>query len=33
MKLYLNGFVYKLNSRYFGEKIFERLVITNIIGL
>jgi len=24
--------VYKLNRRYFGEKIFDRLVIANITG-
>jgi hypothetical protein len=33
MKLYLNEFVYKLNRRYFGEKISDKLVITNILGL
>jgi hypothetical protein len=27
---YLNEFVYKLNRRYFGEKLFERLIITSI---
>jgi len=32
LQLYLNKFVYKLNRRYFGEKIFDRLVIANIIG-
>lgn len=31
-QLYLNEFVYKLNRRYFGEKIFDRLVIANITG-
>lgn len=31
--LYLNEFVYKLNRRYFGERIFDRLVITDITGL
>ena len=25
LQLYLNEFVYKLNHRYFGEKIFDRL--------
>lgn len=30
LQLYLNEFVYKLNRRYFGEKIFDRLVIANI---
>ena len=33
LQLYLNEFVYKLNRRYFGERIFERLVIANITGL
>jgi transposase-like protein len=33
LQLYLNEFVYKLNRRYFGDKIFERLVIANITGL
>lgn len=33
LQLYLNEFVYKLNRRYFGEKIFERLVIANITEL
>jgi hypothetical protein len=33
LQLYLNEFIYKLNSRYFGEKIFDRLVIANITGL
>ena len=33
LQLYLNEFVYKLNRRYFGEKIFDRLVIANITGL
>src|SRR5690554_6359329 len=32
-KLYLNEFVYKLNRRYFGDKLFERLIIANITGL
>jgi len=30
LQLYLNEFVYKLNRRYFGEKIFDRLVIASI---
>lgn len=30
LQLYLNEFVYKLNRRYFGEKIFDRLIIANI---
>lgn len=32
LQLYLNEFVYKLNRRYFGDKIFDRLVIANITG-
>jgi hypothetical protein len=32
LQLYLNEFVYKLNRRYFGEKVFDRLVIANITG-
>ena len=31
LQLYLNEFVYKLNRRYFGDKIFDRLVIDSII--
>jgi len=31
LQLYLNEFVYKLNRRYFGERIFDRLVIASII--
>ena len=30
LQLYLNEFVYKLNRRYFGEKIFDRLIIASI---
>ena len=33
LQLYLNEFIYKLNRRYFGEKLFERLIIANITGL
>lgn len=33
LQLYLNEFVYKLNRRYFEEKLFDRLVIANITGL
>ena len=33
LQLYLNEFVYKLNRRYFEEKIFDRLVIAGIAGL
>ena len=32
LQLYLNEFIYKLNRRYFGEKIFDRLVIASITG-
>ena len=32
LQLYLNEFIYKLNRRYFGEKLFDRLVIANITG-
>jgi hypothetical protein len=31
--MYLNEFVYKLNRRYFGEKLFDRLLIAGITGL
>ena len=30
LQLYLNEFIDKLNRRYFGEKIFDRLVIASI---
>jgi len=30
LQAYLDEFVYKLNRRYFGEKLFDRLVIANI---
>ncbi len=30
LQLYLNEFIYKLNRRYFGENIFDRLVIASI---
>lgn len=33
LQLYLDEFVYKLNRRYFGDKLFDRLVIANITGL
>jgi len=33
LQLYLNEFVYKLNRRYFGDKMFDRLVIAGITGL
>lgn len=33
LQLYLNEFVYKLNRRYFRDRIFDRLVIASITGL
>jgi transposase-like protein len=33
LQLYLNEFVYKLNRRYFGDKIFDRLVVASITGI
>jgi transposase-like protein len=30
LQLYLNEFVYKLNRRYFGDKLFDRLIIASI---
>lgn len=33
LQLYLNEFIYKLNRRYFGDKIFERLIIANITAV
>jgi hypothetical protein len=33
LHLYLNEFVYKLNRRYFGDRIFDRVIIANITGL
>ena len=30
LQLYLNEFIYKLNRRYFGEKLFDRLIIASI---
>ena len=33
LQLYLNEFIYKLNRRYFGKKLFERLIIANITGV
>ena len=33
LQLYLNEFVYKLNRRYFEEKLFDKLVIASITGL
>ena len=33
LQLYLDEFVYKLNRRYFGAKLFDRLVIASITGI
>ncbi|SIT97876.1 ISXO2-like transposase domain-containing protein, partial [Epilithonimonas bovis DSM 19482] len=33
LQLYLNEFIYKLNRRYFGDKLFERLIIANITAV
>ena len=33
LQMYLNEFIYKLNRRYFGEKLFDRLVIACITDL
>ena len=33
LQLYLNEFVYKLNRRYFGEKLFDRLIIASILAV
>lgn len=33
LQLYLNEFTYKLNRRYFGDKLFDRVVIAGITGL
>ena len=30
LQIYLNEFIYKLNRRYFGERLFDKLVITSI---
>lgn len=30
LQLYLNEFIYKLNRRYFGDRIFDRLIIASI---
>lgn len=32
LQLYLNEFVYKLNRRYFGEKLFDRVVVAAIMN-
>lgn len=32
LQLYLNEFVYKLNRRYFGEQLFDRMVVAAITG-
>lgn len=33
LQLYLDEFIYKLNRRYFGERLFDRLIIANITAL
>ena len=33
LQLYLNEFVYKLNRRYFGDKLFDRLIIASITAI
>ena len=33
LQLYLNEFIYKLNRRYFGEKLFDKLVMDGITRL
>lgn len=33
LQLYLNEFVYKLNRRYFGERLFDRVVVAAITGI
>lgn len=33
LQLYLNEFIYKLNRRCFGDKLFDRLIIANITGV
>jgi len=33
LQLYLNEFVYKLNRRYFGERLFDRVVVAAISGV
>ncbi|NQX86522.1 MAG: IS1595 family transposase, partial [Flavobacteriaceae bacterium] len=33
LQRYLDEFVYKLNRRYFGDKLFDRVVIASITGL
>lgn len=33
LQAYLDEFVYKLNRRYFGERIFDRIVVAGITGL
>ena len=33
LQLYLNEFIYKLNRRYFGDKLFDRLIVASITGL
>jgi hypothetical protein len=33
LHLYLKEFIYRLSRRYFGDKLFDRLVIANITGV
>lgn len=33
LQLYLNEFVYKLNRRYFGERLFDRVIVAAITGV
>jgi len=33
LQLYLDEFIYKLNRRYFGDKLFDRIIIANITGV
>ena len=33
LQLYLNEFVYKVNRRYFGDKLFDRVIIAAITGI
>ncbi|WP_143751879.1 IS1595 family transposase, partial [Maribacter sp. 4U21] len=33
LQAYLDEFVYKLNRRYFGDRVFDRIVIAGITGL
>lgn len=31
LQLYLNEFIYKLSRRYFGDKLFDRLIVASIV--